>query len=144
MLLPGAADGGQAGNRKAGWTAVSIFFIGRGNCYLGRTARDKDGNVLEEVPAHFDFDSDGGSVAMGVLDPETMQPSGAVVLYGDYDAAGYLAKVLELLRPSRQVNIPDLEAIVKAAYAEGNDLICDYCQKLNCQDCIVREWKDDE
>ena len=123
---------------------MSIFFIGRGKCHLGRTDRDKDGNVVKVVPAHFDFDSDGGSVAMGVLDPETMQPSGMVeYLYGDYDAAGYLAKVLELLKPGRQVNIPDLKAIVKEAYDEGNDLICDYCKKLNCPDCIIREWKDE-
>lgn len=123
---------------------MSIFFIGRGSCHLGRTTRDKDGNIVESTPAQFTFDDAGGSVAMGVLDPETMQPSGTVeYLYGDYDAAGYLAKVLELLKPRRQVNIPDLEAIVKEAYAEGNDLICDYCKKLNCPDCIVREWKDE-
>ena len=43
---------------------------------------------------------------------------------------------------NRQINVPDLAAMVRAADKDGLDL-CDYCQELGmCQDCIVKEWKE--
>ena len=82
-------------------------------------------------------------MAMGLLDPETMEPKeDSVEFFGDWDAAHYLARVLELLHPNRQINVPDLPAMVRAACKDGMD-ICHYCHDCNCRDCIVNEWKGD-
>lgn len=124
---------------------MSVFFMARGTCKMGICKRDKDGNIVESTPAQFTFDGTGGSVAIGALDPETMQPSGTIEhLYGDWDAAGYLAKALELLKPNRQINIPDFKAMFQAAYKDGTDL-CDHCRSLSlsCEDCVVKEWKEE-
>lgn len=112
---------------------------------MGVTTRDKDGNILESRPAQFTPTNDGGSVAVGLLDPETMQPIEITSMYGDWDAAGYMAEILKLLNPVRKINLPDLKEIVKAAYQEdGNDLLCDYCKSMNCCDCIIKEWQEEE
>ena len=121
---------------------MSAIFLATGNATLGRTERDKDGNVVKEIPANFEFADDGGCVAIGPLDPDTNMPQSVSGLFGDWDAAGYMAKVLELLKPSRPVNIPDFASIIQAAIKDGVD-VCDYCQGLNCCDCAVREWKED-
>lgn len=120
---------------------MSVIFLAKGNCTMGILKEDP----TKSTPAQFTADEDGGCIAIGELDPETMQPKEPVTdLYGDWDAAGYLAKVLELMKPRRGVNIPDLKAIVQRAYKEdGNDLICDYCQDFKCRDCIVNEWKEE-
>ena len=124
---------------------MSIVFLAKGVCTLGRKQTDKDGNVIASTPAQFTIHDAGGSVAVGLLDPETMQPAEPVAgIFGDYDAAGYLGAVMKFLKPARRVNIPDLKAIVQAAYREdGNDLLCDYCKSVNCHNCIIREWKDE-
>lgn len=124
---------------------MSIVFLAKGTCTLGRTQTDKDGNVVASTPAQFTIDNAGGSVAVGLLNPETMQAAEPVSgIFGDWDAAAYLAKALELLKPGQRINIPDLKEIVQAAYQEdGNDLLCDYCKSMNCQDCIIREWKEE-
>ena len=124
---------------------MSVVFLAKGKCTLGENRMDKDGNVIESTPARFTIDTAGGSVAVGLLDPDTMHPIEPVTgIFGDWDAAGYMTEVLQLLRPTRQVNIPDLKAIVQAAYQEdGNDLLCDYCKSMNCHNCIVREWKEE-
>ena len=124
---------------------MSIVYIAKGTCHLGRTQTDKDGNILSSTPAHFEINNAGGSVVVGLLDQESMQPDGpASGIFGDYDAAGYLSEALKLLQPNRKVNVPDIERIVKKAYTEdGNDLLCDYCESLNCRNCIIKEWKDE-
>lgn len=124
---------------------MSVIFLAKGTCSLGRTKTDKDGNVVESTPAQFTTNAAGGSVAVGLLDPKTMQPTGPVsAIFGDWDAAGYMTEVLKLLRPNRVVNIPDLKLIVQAAYLEdGNDLLCDYCKSMNCHNCIIKEWKEE-
>lgn len=71
-----------------------------------------------------------------------MEPSGPAEVYGDWDAAAYLRRVVELIHPNRQINIPDLEAMIRAAAKAGED-ICTYCPDCNCRDCIVNEWKED-
>lgn len=84
----------------------------------------------------------GGSVAIWPMDPEKMEPSGPAEVYGDWDAAAYLCRVVELIHPNRKINIPDLEAMIRAAAKDGAD-ICTYCPDCNCRDCIVNEWKED-
>ena len=124
---------------------MSMIFLAKGTCHLGVTTRDKDGNILESAPARFIWDKKGGSIAVGHMDPESKEIyEDTVSIFGDWDAAGYVAEMLKLLRPARKVNIPDLKAIVQAAYQEdGNDLLCDYCKSMNCSDCIIKEWKDE-
>jgi hypothetical protein len=71
-----------------------------------------------------------------------MEPNGAAEVYGDWEAAQYLSRVVQLIHPNRKINIPDLEAMIRGAKKDGFD-ICDYCPDLNCRDCIVKEWKND-
>ena len=124
---------------------MSVVFLMTGNSTLGYTKQDKNGNIVESTPAQFTTDDVGSCVAVGMLDPETMQPVEPVDgIFGDWDAAGYLEEALKLLNPKRRVNIPDLKAIVQAAYQEdGNDLLCDYCKSMNCHDCIIKDWKEE-
>lgn len=90
----------------------------------------------------WDVDPAGGSVAIWPMDPEKMEPSGPAEVYGDWDAAAYLRRVVELIHPNRQINIPNLEAMIRAAAKDGVD-ICTYCPDYNCRGCIVNEWKED-
>lgn len=126
---------------------MSIIYLAKGTATMGMTKRDADGNIVESKPAQFTFDGTGPCVAIGELDPETFQPKEPIKsLFGDYDAAGYLAQALELLQPSRAVNIPDFKAIIQAAVKENareRDYFCDYCQNWKCSDCIVNEWMDE-
>lgn len=123
---------------------MSVIFLATGTCTMGVTTRDKDGNIIESRPAQFTYDDKGGTVVVGKLDPETMKPTEPVdIVYGDWDAAGYLAEALELLKPRRQVNIPDFKAIIQAFIEKDNIDFCDYCPNLNCRDCIVKEWKEE-
>lgn len=122
---------------------MSIIYLAKGTATIGISKRDADGNIVESKPAQFTFDGDGGCVAIGELDPETFQPKGPInALFADWDAAGYLAQALEMLKPTRAVNIPDFAAIVKAAAKDHVD-ICDYCQGFNCRECAVAEWKEE-
>ncbi len=82
------------------------------------------------------------------VDPETMEPVSASEVYGDYQAAHYLARILEKLGPGRPANVPDFRAILKAAVIDvaDEDFFCDYCQRYggyDCRDCIVTEWKEE-
>lgn len=120
---------------------MSLIFLGIGDTTLGRNYQNKDGNTTH-IPAQWQSNPDGGSVVVGQLDPDTMEQQGNAAVFGDWDAAGYLKQVLELLSPKRQINIPDFAEITKAAIADGNgDFLCQYCTSLNCRDCIVHEWK---
>ena len=124
---------------------MSIVFLAKGTTTLGRTQTDKDGNVVSHTPAQFSIDDSGRSVAIGELDPETMEPKGAVTaIYADWDAAAYLSEVLELLKPDRTINIPDFRAIIMSAIKDGTDF-CSYCDRQGyyCRDCVIREWEED-
>lgn len=122
---------------------MGIISIGVGTCTLGRRQLDKDGNVVKETPASWEADPEGGSVAIVPLNPETMEQDGPVEIFGDWQAGDYLARVVELIHPNRQINVPDLEAMIRRAAMDGLDL-CDYCEDCYmCRDCIVKEWKED-
>lgn len=122
---------------------MGIISIGVGTCTLGRRQLDKDGNVVKETPASWEADPEGGSVAIVPLNPETMEQDGPVEIFGDWQAGDYLARVVELIHPNRQINVPDLEAMIRRAALDGLDL-CDYCEDCYmCRDCIVKEWKED-
>lgn len=126
---------------------MSLLIIGRGKCTMGRTERDTAGNIAKKSAAKWEPDPEGGSVAICRADPDTMEPVGAAEVFGDWDAAAYLPRVLALLGPGRPINIPDMAAIIKGAIQEGFNP-CDHCHGIElCRDCIVTEWKgeiDDE
>lgn len=123
---------------------MSLVLLGLGTCTLGRTTRDKDGNITSQSSPQWVSDPDGGSVLVTELDPETMQPIGDGSVFGDWAAAEYLSRALELLHPSRPINIPDFKSIVQKAAEDGNgDIFCEYCPASNCRDCKVKEWKEE-
>lgn len=122
---------------------MSIIFLAKGTATMGMRKLDNAGNIVESRPAQFTFDDAGSCVAIGELDQETFQPKGPITgLFADWDASGYLSMALELLKPSRQMNIPDFEAIIKEAFRYGVD-VCDYCRVIDCNNCAVKEWKED-
>ena len=87
---------------------MSMIFLAKGTCTLGITTRDKDGNIIETTPARFICDKKGGSIAVGHMDPGSKEIyEDTVSIFGDWDAAGYMAEMLKLLQPARKVNVPD-------------------------------------
>ena len=122
---------------------MGVIAIGVGTCTLGRRQVDRGGNVVSETKAKWEADPAGQCVAIVPLNPDTMEPDGPAEIFGDWQAAQYLDRVVELIHPNRQINVPDLAAMVRAADKDGLD-ICEYCQELGmCQECIVKEWKED-
>lgn len=126
---------------------MGALFIGRGDCRLGMTRTDAEGNVVERTGAKWEPNAEGGCVAICDMDPDKMEQTGAAEVYGDWDAAHFLARVLEKLGPGRPVNIPDFQAILKTAMDNGQGKLyfCDFCERFGdaCRDCIVTEWLED-
>ena len=124
---------------------MSIVFLAKGTCTLGMTKKDKDGNVTGSTQAQFTFEDTGGSVAIGEMNPDTNEiDAESVSIFGDWDAAGYLAEALKLLNPKRNVNIPDFKNIIQSIIKHDGVDICDHCYSFyKCDECIVKEWKDE-
>ena len=126
---------------------MSAIFIGRGDSRLGMTRIDKNGKVTEQTRAKWEPNPEGGCVAICDVDPEKMEPISAVEVYGDWDAAHFLARVLEKLGAGRPANIPDFRAILEGAMVDGasKNFFCEYCGRYgyDCRDCIVTEWLED-
>ncbi len=123
-----------------------MIFLAKGTFTLARRTRDKDGNIIRDEPARFETNPDGGSVAVGVLDDETMEQIGQAELFGDFDPWGYLGCALKLLSPSRRGNIPDFESILKKMNDENGNADCcllAWCERPLCQDCIVYQWMEE-
>ena len=123
-----------------------MIFLCKGDCKLGSRRLDADGNVVHETKATFTSDPEGGCVAVGTLDDDTMEQTGDAEIFGDFDPWGYLGHALKLLAPTRAGNIPDFEGIFKNFHAERQNAECDffpYCRRPNCRDCIVRAWMDE-
>ena len=126
---------------------MSAIFIGRGDCHLGTIKKDAEGNVVEQTGAKWEPNDEGGCVAICDMDPDKMETTGAAEIFGDWDAAHFLARVLEKLGPGRPVNVPDFRAILKVAMdkGQGENHFCDFCERFghSCRDCIVAEWMED-
>lgn len=123
---------------------MSVLFIGRGDCHLGMTKRNSEGDVVEHTDAKWEPNPEGGCVAICDMDPEKMEAVGAAEVFGDWDAAHFLARVLEKLGPGRPINVPDFQKIL-AGYVDDTgerDIFCEYCERrgYDCRDCIVTEW----
>ena len=123
---------------------MSIVCIGIGDATMGCRTLGPNGEVVSETKAHWESNQQGGSVAVWTASEKTDEPEGPVELYGDWDAAHYLPRVLELLHPRRRINVPDLKSMILAADKEGCGL-CDYCQRCgyDCRYCIITEWKEE-
>ena len=66
-----------------------MIFLVKGTCTLGAKFRGKDGSIVKEIPATFTSDPNGGSVAVGIMDDDTMEQIGNAEIYGDFDPAGF-------------------------------------------------------
>ena len=124
-----------------------MVFLTKGTFMLGMKTRDRDGNIVKDVAPMFTVSEDGGSVAVGILDDETMNPVGPAELFGDFQPWQYLSYALKLLKPKRRGNIPDFEGMIKQHAKVNGRTYCifdDDCEAQHCQDCIVREWMDDD
>ena len=121
---------------------MAVIFMGLGTAHMGVVKKDATGAVISETPAYWEPDTAGGCVILGQLDPETMKPQeDSTEFFGDWDAASYLARVMELIHPNRHINVPDLGAMIGRADKDGFD-VCQYCRESgDCRDCIVTEWK---
>lgn len=124
---------------------MSAIFLAKGNAYLGQNKTDKDGNITESKPAHFETSDDGPCIALGKIDLDTMEVKGIECVYGDFQASGYLQGVLDLLQPKRKTDIPDFKGMLREARGDGFD-ICNYCKMdgYQCRDCIVTRWNSEE
>ena len=120
---------------------AEIICIGRGTATLGRYTRHEDGTTTQDIGAHWEPDAGGGSVAIFKMDADTNKVTCPAEVFGDWQAAEYLGRVLELLGPGRAPNLPHLREIVYHMSNDGLD-ICDYCGGLLCcAECIVKDWK---
>lgn len=128
---------------------MGALFIATATVKMGQTTKDKDGNTIKHTPPSCEVGPDGCSVIVGKLKitDDTMEPDGPVEVFGDWDAANYLAHVLEELKPNRKVNIPDFHGIVRDMVGKSFDKFCpffDSCGDLLCHDCIVDQWIEEE
>lgn len=121
---------------------MGVIGIGVGDATLGGRTIGADGQVIRETPAMWTENPAGGCVCIWPMNPETMKPDGTAEIFGDWQAAEYLARVVQLIHPNRKINVPDLEAMIRQATKDGFN-ICEYCPDCNCRDCIVNEWKGD-
>lgn len=124
---------------------MGALFLATGTCTLGRTTSDSDGNIIKQIPPSFEPGPEGGSVIIGKIrfTDDGMVQDGSADIYGDWDAAGYLRRTLELVQPNRPHNIPDFESIVKSMASRSFDNDCpflDHCESFSCRSCIVNQW----
>lgn len=126
---------------------MGSVFIGRGDCHLGRIKTDAEGNVVEKTSAKWEPNNVGVCVAICDMDPDKMEPTGPAEVFGDWDAAHFLPRVLEKLGPGRSPNVPNFRAILKMAMdnGQGKFYFCDFCERFGnaCRNCIVTEWLED-
>ena len=123
---------------------AEMIFLAKGTARMGMCTRDGTGNIVTQTPATFTIEETGSCIAVGTIDSDTNQINEPVRgIYGDYDAAGYLGAALQMLNPSRTLNIPDFKSLITEAYTHGFDL-CDHCEPAHfCRDCIVAQWKEE-
>lgn len=122
---------------------MDVICIALGNVTLGTCTRGPDGEVTKKTEPKAEIDPEGCCTMVWTVDSATDQQTAPVQIFGDWQAAEYLAYILELLKPKRAVNIPNFESIVKLAAAEGVNF-CEYCLECRCNDCIVNEWRNKE
>ena len=120
-----------------------MIFLAKGRCWLGQCTKDRDGNVVTETKARFEADPEGGCIAVGTLDDESMEQIGDAEIFGDYDHWGFLNRALQLLTPTRPGNMPDFREIFENMYKENPSEGCafrPYCDRILCADCVCWNW----
>ncbi len=124
---------------------MRALIMAAGTCRMGQTTRDKDGNIIKHTPASF-TPGEGGCIIVGKakIDGDKIEADGPADVFGDWDAAGYITRALEILEPARKINIPDLRKIVRDAAQNGDDgFLCEHCGDVNCRDCIITQWREE-
>lgn len=121
---------------------MGVIGIGVGTATLGRICRDKDGNITEQSTARWDADPPADRWQSGQWTRRRWNRAGRRRCTGTGTRPPTSCRVVELIHPNRQINIPNLEAMIRAAAKDGVD-ICTYCPDYNCRGCIVNEWKED-
>ena len=121
---------------------ADMIFLAKGTAKMGMCTRDGDGNIVTQTPATFTVEDTGSCIAVGTIDTETHQIKEPVsAIYGDWDAAGYLGAILQMINPSRTLNIPDFKSLIIEAFNNGFD-ICEHCDPAYfCRECVVAQWK---
>lgn len=125
-----------------------MIFIEKGDFYLGHRIIDDNGNLIQYRPK-FKPNNNGDCVVVGMLDPKTREQVGESDVFTDFNAKGYLTKILELLSPEKNINIPkfkdipDFKKIFASAYSNDKVNMCKYCDELHCDNCIVTDWKNE-
>lgn len=120
-----------------------MIFLAKGHCWLGQRNIDRDGNVVTETKARFESDPDGGCIAVGTLDDDSMEQTGDAEIFGDYDHWGFLNCVFQKLAPTRPGNMPDFREIFEKMYEEQHSAECafrPYCDRVRCSDCVCWDW----
>ena len=127
---------------------MSALFMAHGTVHLG-VIRRLEGGKEETVPPKFEEDDKGGCIIVGKAkfedqgDSFKMVQDGPADVFGDFDAWGYIHRIVELLQPVRAINMPDFEELVKHQARHGGD-ICGGCTGgRSCSDCLVQQWKDE-
>ena len=124
---------------------MSMVFLATGNVSFGMNKRNAAGEIIESSPAVFEHKDGGPCVIVGQLDPETMQQIGPATPYGDWQATKYFGQALEILRPLRTLDVPDIKVIWRLAKERDGVDLCEYCQNFPiCRDCVVNEWKEEK
>ncbi len=122
------------------------ILIEKGNFTMAEVHTNPDGGKETVSAGGWKPDENGGCVIVCAVDTEDKnKQAGDAAIFGDWQAAEYLGRVLELLKPARAVNVPDFKAIFKAARIDGMDM-CLYCQSLECPDCYMNpeNWEEAE
>lgn len=86
-----------------------MIFIEKGDFYLGHSTKDGNGNIIQQNGPEFEPDDNGSSVIVGKLDSETRKQVGKPDVFTDFNAKGYLTKILELLSAKKILIFPNLK-----------------------------------
>lgn len=125
---------------------MGAIFIATATVRMGQTTRDGEGNIVKHIPPSCEYDPEGSSVIVGPIrvTDDGIEQAGPAEVFGNWDAAGYLAHIMEALKPSRPVNIPDFRKITQSMAPKGvwrgECPFLDHCDSTQCRDCIVMKW----
>jgi hypothetical protein len=80
-------------------------------------------------------------VIVCAFDTEKDEPIGDADIFSRFDTTLINNKIRSVLALN-ETDTPTALEIFKVAMEEGDDL-CQYCQRNNCRDCEIKNWKDE-